>query len=134
MDSEIGHTLNAEQIQSNREIVAQEVEALSVILNRNELTLVRASGENQVELKYDGDQNWKDVDKIKLTLVPAPTQDQEQGVYTVVNGKKQKITEMPLLTLMIDIPETYPSHGPPSLKVLGFYSKYEDQLREMLAW
>ena len=59
MDPDIGHALSADQIQSNREIVAQEVEALSVILNRNELTLIRASGESDGERKEDGDQNWR---------------------------------------------------------------------------
>ena len=76
MEPEITHTLSADQIQSNRELVAQEIEALAVILNRNELTLVRASGENEVDLKVEGDQNWKDGDKIKLTLVPAPIPEQ----------------------------------------------------------
>jgi hypothetical protein len=85
-------------------MIASEIEALSMTL---------MSGK---ELVIDGQ-------KLEMNIIPLMPDD--KPCFVEVNGAKIRIQQLPFIRLSIFMSDSYPSHSPPEVKVLGsFYSRY----------
>ena len=72
--------------------------------------------------------------KIEMRILPhRPLPDDWPIRLNVMNrdGKTNQmvVSRVPIMTIHIEVPATYPSKDPPDFKIEGFYHKYEDQLK-----